>query len=148
MTDDRFQILADTYGGDIDRWPADERDAARAWCAAHGRQALAVLEDAAALDLALDMAEPPPASPILRDRIIASALQARRPARRGLLWASATGLIAACAAGVIMGAQISDQVLSDPAAESVTQTATAFNETGSYFDTTTTTNSPSTGTAG
>ena len=29
MTHERFEILAQAYGGDIARWPAPERDAAR-----------------------------------------------------------------------------------------------------------------------
>lgn len=143
MTEDRFQTLADAYGGDIDRWPADEQAAARAWSAAHVKQALAILEEASSLDMMLDMAETAAPSPVLRDRIVAQALRAHRPMQRTLMWASATGLMAACLAGVMLGTHLSDRLLSDPAAESVTQTATAFSDQGSYFDTT-----PSTTTTG
>jgi hypothetical protein len=148
MIEERFQILADAYGGDIDRWPADEQAAARAWSAAHVKQALAILEDASSLDMLLDMAEAPVVSPVLRDRIVASALEAHRPMRRTLMWASATGLMAACLAGVMLGTHLSDRLLSDPAAEAVTQTATAFADQGSYFDTSTTTTTTATGTTG
>ena len=144
MIEERFQSLADAYGGDIDRWPAGEQAAARAWSVAHVKQALTILEEASSLDMLLDMAEPPVASPVLRDRIVATALLARRPMQRTLMWASATGLMAACLAGVMLGTHLSDRLLSDPAAESVTQTATAFADQGSYFDTSATTTTPTT----
>jgi hypothetical protein len=44
----------------------------------------------------------------------------------------------------MLGANLSDRLLPDPAAESVAQTATAFDGAGGYFDTTLTT----TGTTG
>ena len=137
MIEERFQILADAYGGDIDRWPTDEQAAARAWSATHVKQALAILEEASSLDMLLDMAEAPVVGAVLRDRVVASALQTHRPMRRTLMWASATGLMAACLAGVMLGTRLSDRLLGDPAAEGVTQTATAFADQGSYFDTTT-----------
>lgn len=147
MIDERFRSLADAYGGDIDRWPADEQAAAHAWSAAHVKQALAMLEEASSLDILFDMADPPAASPVLRDRIVATALQARRPIQRALMWASATGLMAACLAGVMLGTHLSDRLLSDPASEGGIQTATAFADQGSYFDTsmTTTTTAGTTG---
>ena len=131
----RFQALADAYGGDLARWPADEQADARAWRAANAAEALGILNEAGALDLLLDRGAVAAPGPVLRDRITASARQARKPVR-ALLWASATGLMAACAAGLMLGATLSDRLLPDPAAESVIQTATAFDGAGSYFDTT------------
>jgi hypothetical protein len=143
MMIERFQSLADAYGGDIARWPDDEQAGARAWQAANAAMALAILNDAQALDMLLDSATVASPGPVLRDRITGSARRVRKPVR-ALVWASATGLMAACAAGLMLGANLSDRLLPDPAAESVTQTATAFDGTSGYFDTTLTT----TGSAG
>jgi hypothetical protein len=140
----RFQTLADAYGGDLARWPVDEQAEADAWRAAHPAEALAILGQAAALDVLLDKGTVPTPGPILRDRITASARAARKPVR-ALIWASATGLMAACAAGLIFGADLSDRLLPDPAAESVAQTATAFDGADGYFDTTTSTTTGSAG---
>jgi hypothetical protein len=139
----RFQALADAYGGDIARWPTDEQADARAWRVINPMEALAILKEANALDLLLDSGTVASPGPVLRDRITASARQARKPVRT-LLWASATGLMAACAAGLMLGVNLSDRLLPDPAAESVAQTATAFDGTSGYLDTTLTT----TGSAG
>lgn len=139
MTQDRFEHLADAYGGDIDRWPATEQATARAWFDANTGSAQALLDEAAGLDWILDAAPAVVTSPLLRDRIIAQAPKARRSIGRILVWASATGLMAACLAGVMLGARLSDRLMADPAAESITQTATAFDGSGSYFDTSTST---------
>jgi hypothetical protein len=138
MMIERFQALADAYGGDVARWPADEQADARAFRVANVAQALAILNEASALDLVLDSGTVASPGPVLRDRITALARQARKPVRT-LLWASATGLMAACAAGLMLGVNLSDRLLPDPAAESVAQTATAFDGAGGYFDTTLTT---------
>jgi hypothetical protein len=138
MTEERFLALADAYGGDMARWPADEQIDAKAWRLAHGARAIAILNEAGALDLLLDSGSVASPGPVLRDRIVASARTARKPVR-AFIWASATGLMAACAAGVMLGANLSDRLLPDPAAESVAQIATVFDGTASYFDTTATT---------
>ena len=54
MTRDRFQALAETYGGAVVRWPAAERDAALALAAAEPDFARAVLARAESLDAILD----------------------------------------------------------------------------------------------
>ncbi len=46
----RFQALAEAYGGDLARWPADEQADAHAWRAANPAEALAILSEAGALD--------------------------------------------------------------------------------------------------
>jgi hypothetical protein len=138
MTEERFSALADAYGGDIARWPADEQADAKAWRVANAPRAVAILNEASTLDLMLGSAVVAAPGFVLRDRIVASARVARKPVRT-LLWASATGMMAACAAGVMMGVNMSDRLLPDPAAESVAQTATVFDGTASYFDTTATT---------
>ena len=140
MNAERFTALADAYGGDMARWPADVHDAAMAWRAVNAQAAMAILADAAAVDLWLDASEAPAPGLILRTAIIASERTSRPPVRRTAIWVSATGLVAACAAGIILGANLSGKVFADPAAESVAQTATAFDSV-SYFYTSTTTGS-------
>lgn len=68
-----FCALADCYGGDVSRWPADRRAAARAFMTAQPDVAAAVLSEAAALDQVLDLAPTQPASAALIGRVLASA---------------------------------------------------------------------------
>lgn len=108
MTKDRFEDLAQAYGGDVVRWPADIREEAAALMAAEPAFTRGVLADAGALDAALDAVALAPAARGLADRIVASAPSAR-PQRRWRSWflpaGLGAGLAAACAAGVIVGAQ-------------------------------------------
>src|SRR5690606_1457714 len=53
MTRERFENLADAYGGDLRRWPEAEREAGRALAAADPRAAALLLE-ADAVDALLD----------------------------------------------------------------------------------------------
>lgn len=78
MTPSRFQALTDAFGGNIERWPAAERESARAF-AAQNVNAVAALTDARGLDRLLAMVPPAPdATPGLIDRIVAAApMQAR-----------------------------------------------------------------------
>ena len=61
MTLKRFKHLLDAYGADVARWPADERQAARALLAADAR-AKTAHEATAALDALLDRCAPEPVS--------------------------------------------------------------------------------------
>ena len=104
MTQERFEALAEAYGGDIGRWPQAERGEATAFARAQPQAAGPVLAVARRLDerLAADsLAEP---GFDLRQRIIAAA---PRAARRLWRWVTGVGLglglAGACAAGVVVG---------------------------------------------
>jgi len=92
----RFQELADAYGAVVARWPEQYRDAAMAM-ASHlaGR---AILEQASALDDALDTWRVAPPGQSLRDRVVRSApAPAGKIMIRARLWWSGVGLAAALA---------------------------------------------------
>lgn len=114
MTFERFQSLAEAWGGAIARWPAEVQDAAYAFMAASPEQADAVLAEARATDALMDAAPALSASIALRDRVIAAAPAAPAArARRSRLWRWMTGagvgagLAAATAAGVMAGVSLS-----------------------------------------
>lgn len=119
MTRERFEALAEAYGGDVTRWPEAERDAAALLMAADASLATSILARAESLDAALDAWAPAKVSHELRERVIASAPAPRAPAfslRAWILRASlGAGLAAACVAGLAMGVAMSDSV-SAPAA--------------------------------
>ena len=109
MTPERFETLADAYGGDVARWPPPERDAAALILASDPAWAGAILTRAGALDAALDGYPAPPASAELMGRILQAAPKVRAPRWIGWLLPAGmgAGLAAACAAGVIAGAAFS-----------------------------------------
>ncbi len=114
MTPERFGALADAYGGDIDRWPLAERDAARSYL--HARpEACAVLALAAGLDAALATwtIEGPRAA--LAARIVSATTRRHDKTRRLRLWLSSLGAATALASGLAAGALV--VTLSTPAAE-------------------------------
>lgn len=117
MTLERFQALAQAWGGDIARWPEAER-AAAALLAARAPQAAAALAEAAALDAALAEMDagpgPAPSSALLaacaeaavREAAVREAgrrADARRAARRGVRLPMAARMAAAAVAGVLIG---------------------------------------------
>lgn len=108
MTPERFETLAEAFGGDVARWPPAERDAAAELMTARPDWAQGVLARARGLDAALDAVAPPRADAALAGRILAAA---PRPRRRWTGWlvpaGMGAGLAAACAAGVLAGAQVS-----------------------------------------
>jgi hypothetical protein len=110
MSRARFEELAEAYGGDVSRWPAEAREAAAALMAAEPGFTGEALARAGALDAALDGWRPAPVSAALTDRVLAAA---PRPRRRWPVWLSpaalGAGLAAACAAGVVAGVQISER---------------------------------------
>lgn len=114
MTEERFKILAEAYGGDIAGWPVEERAAAAALIAARPALAQDVLAAARSLDAALDDWRSVPASAALIDRIVAGAPAPRRAPRwRGWLMPAGlgAGLAAAGVAGLLVGVQLSQQVV-------------------------------------
>lgn len=104
MSFERFEDLAEIYGGEIARWPEAEREAARALLVAHADRLSPVLAAAAQLDRLLDLAPAQSADAALLGRLIAAAPQ---PAASGRRWiaglGAALGLSAAACAGVAIG---------------------------------------------
>ena len=111
MTPERFATLAEAFGGDVACWPDAEREAAATLMAADPAWAEPVLARAGELDAALAAFSPPRAATGLMDRILADAPRPRPAARRWTGWfvpaGLGAGLAAACAAGMVMGAQMS-----------------------------------------
>jgi hypothetical protein len=110
MNRERFAALADAFGGDLRRWPEAEREAARAFREAQPAVCEPLLAEAGRIDAALDGIAALQPSAALRERILASAPQTRRPLvslgrfRRAAPWlAPGAGLAAACAAGAWLG---------------------------------------------
>ena len=133
VTTERFEALAEAYGGDVARWPEAEREAAAALMAARPEWVRDILGRADQLDGALAAFSPPRAASGLMDRIIATA-----PAPRARRWGGwlapigmGAGLAAACAAGVLLGARLSTPKV--PEADSVV-TAVSDEDADFYFD--------------
>lgn len=104
MNRERFEILAEAYGSEITRWPANVRAAAVELAASDAAWTSRVLDEAAMLDGVL--AAPRVTVPAdLIGRVLAAA-----PSRRVFAgwprWLAPAGLAAACAAGTILGAQV------------------------------------------
>jgi hypothetical protein len=134
MTPERFETLAEAYGGDVARWPDAEREAAATLMAADPAWAQAILAHAGDLDAQLSAYSPPRAATGLMDRILAQAPRARPPGRWTDWLAPAglgAGLAAACAAGVMLGARVAAQAApeSDPIVAAVSD-----DDAGSYLD--------------
>jgi hypothetical protein len=124
MNAQRFQDLAEAYGADPRRWPEGERAAARAFMDADRHGAERLLFEARQIDLALDAAPRPVVSHALREQVIALAATAglkprARFAFRGLAWASGAGWAAACAAGVLVGLNLSQPAVARAEADAV-----------------------------
>lgn len=107
MTPERFETLMEAYGGDVARWPDAEREAAAVLMAARPAWAGEVLARGVDLDALLDAFPAPRASAGLAERIAAAA---PRPRPRWIGWlvpvGMGAGLAAACAAGILVGAEL------------------------------------------
>lgn len=133
MNAERFKILAEAYGADLDRWPADDREAATAFLD-EDADAPVWLADAEGLDRLLDLAPSPAPSAMLREEIIASASRAHKVAwPRAPRWLSGAGLAAACALGIVVGASLSAPYFEEPASDVSFEASTVFDSTA-YFD--------------
>ncbi|MFN3814666.1 hypothetical protein [Brevundimonas sp.] len=125
MNAQRFQDLAEAYGADVRRWPEAERDAARAFMGGNPHGAERLLFEARQMDLALDAAPRPMVSHALREQVIALAAtaglepRARRFGFGRFVWMSGAGWAAACAAGVMVGVNLSDQLMAPAEADAV-----------------------------
>lgn len=121
MTLERFEDLAEIYGGEIARWPEGEREAARALLVANPERLSPVLAGAAQLDRLLDLAPAQSADAALLGRLIAAAPRAPTTARRWIAGlGAAVGLSAAAFAGVLVGVSIAGQAQPQAAAPVVT----------------------------
>jgi hypothetical protein len=111
VTRERFQELAEAYGGDIARWPASVRDEAALVVAGDAEFARGVLAQADALDAVLFALPAQAASSALVERTVADAPPLRTRRLRWREWLApaglSVGLAAATAAGVILGVQLS-----------------------------------------
>ena len=112
MDRERFEELAEAYGGAVARWPTAVRADALAFAAAEPRAAREILARAESLDAALDAWRPMAARHELRERVIAVAPRAIRGAE-WLSWVlgagAGAGLAAACAAGLLLGIVLSGE---------------------------------------
>lgn len=123
MTRERFEALAEAYGGDVTRWPTAEREMAALLLAAEPGFCRGVLTRADELDMALDAWRPMAVSHALREQVVATAPSPRGALRfAAWIWRAGlgAGLAAACAAGLALGVAISDQVsTTTPGSEAV-----------------------------
>lgn len=78
MTRERFKMIVEAYGADPRRWPEAERDAALK-LAESDADARAMLDEAGALDRAINLADTAPVAPELQARVLAS-FSTRKPA--------------------------------------------------------------------
>lgn len=103
LSAERFAALADAYGADLRRWPADLRAGAEARLA-DDPQARAALADAARLDDLLAAHRIPAPGAALIGRVMAKAPQPGLIWSRTKLWWSGLGLAGAGLAGGLAGA--------------------------------------------
>lgn len=125
MNIERLTRLAEAYGADLRRWPEDARAGARALVAADPA-ARRILDEAATLDAALDDTPRAVVTPALRDRVLASAIEAglKPRARRAfgldrIAWALGAGWAAAACAGIVAGVGLTSHVTADDRADAV-----------------------------
>ena len=124
MNAQRFQNLAEAYGADLRHWPEAERGAARAFMDADPHGAERLLFEARQMDLVLEASSRAVVSHNLRERVIALAATAGlKPRARfafgRLAWASGAGWAAACAAGILVGLNLSQPAVSRAEADAV-----------------------------
>lgn len=107
----RFEALAESYGGEIARWPEGEREAARALLASDPTRLAAVLAEASQVDRLLDLAPAQAVDAALLGRLITAAPKAPTTARRWVAGLSAAlGLSAAAFAGILAGVSLGGYV--------------------------------------
>lgn len=119
MTLARFEELADAYGGVVARWPEQHRDAAMA--IAVQPAARIFLEQASALDGALDAWQVAPPAETLRAQVISDGpAPVARIMTRTRLWWSGVGIAAALAGATAGMATIAIAAPVDAASDSGT----------------------------
>lgn len=124
MRIERLQALAEAYGGDLRRWPADQRAFAESLVAADPA-ARVLLDEAAALDALLDASPSVAPSADLTARVLRAAPGARAKSRpRRAIWFLGAGWAAAACAGVVAGVGLTRQMSADARADAVLYQAT------------------------
>ncbi|MDQ1155548.1 hypothetical protein [Brevundimonas sp. SORGH_AS_0993] len=124
MRIEQLQVLAEAYGGDLRRWPADQRAFAEGLIAADPA-ARVVLEEAAALDALLDASLAVSPSADLTARVLRAAPRARVKSRpRRAAWFMGAGWAAAACAGVVAGVGLTSRMTADARADAVLYQAT------------------------
>lgn len=125
MNVERLTQLAEAWGGDLRRWPDDVRAQAEGLVAADPA-ARRALDDAAAFDAVLHAAPRAVVSSTLRDRVLASAIEAGLKPRAGrafgldrIVWFLGAGWAAAACAGVVAGVGLTSHVTADDRADAV-----------------------------
>ena len=123
MTEERFFQIIETYGSDPARWPAAERDAARAFAAAYPDKAAPALRMEARLDALLGLAKTGTDVPELLERRILRSLPA--PAVAQPRWQVPAAVAAMLLAGVFLGFASGAMTVTDTVSDTVY--ADAFN---------------------
>lgn len=124
MRIERLQALAEAYGGDLRRWPADQRAFAESLIAADPA-ARAMLDEAATLDALLDASPVVSPSADLTARVLKAAPDMRTKNRtRRAAWFLGAGWAAATCAGVVAGVSMTRQITADARADAVLYQAT------------------------
>ena len=119
MRIERLQALAEAYGGDLRRWPADQRAFAESLVAADPA-ARVLLDEAAALDALLDASPSVAPSADLTARVLRAAPGARAKSRpRRAVWFLGAGWAAAACAGVVAGVGLTTHLTADARADAV-----------------------------
>jgi hypothetical protein len=111
MTPHRFTELAEAYGGDLQRWPSAERDAAQALLASDDGALNAILRQASWLDGQLDRHPLPAVSPHLVHRIVADATRAPSFWVRSFSWLFGASFVGVGLAGVAAGILVASLTL-------------------------------------
>jgi hypothetical protein len=136
MNSERFQVLAETYGADLARWPEAELAAAAAFARTRP-EAAGILAGEQVLEARLNAYQVTP-GPALRERIIAATTRVRAAAR-AWRWMTAAGLslglAASCAAGVAAGlvfapASLTGLISGAPGADDVSALADPAGDAG------------------
>ena len=131
MTPDRFKALANAYGGDLARWPVQERVLALSLCQQQPDWTAQVLSEAAVLDAWLDDYTTEAPGRAFSDRILAQTRPAPiRFASGARGWGM--GLVAASLAGVICGAALMNLAVPDLSKDAIV--ATALGDSSTYLD--------------
>lgn len=103
MTPERFAHLADAYGADLQRWPAQEQGSARALLDSGHPSARAAMDEAGWLDTQLDSYHVVLAGPELARQIRQSAPQPKSFWARYAGWLSPAGVVGVGIAGIVTG---------------------------------------------
>jgi hypothetical protein len=108
MNIERFRTMVEAYGANPARWPEADRVAALLF-AEQSAEARAALQEAAAFDSLLDMAETQAATQALEDRILATFVERGAEGRASwftLRWIPAAAIACSLALGLAVGAAL------------------------------------------